>query len=283
MHVTTTKGPHNRQDKIAVINDISGFGRCSIAVSLPVISQMRIQCCPVPTSIFSNHTGFPEFYFDDYTDRMPAYIAQWKHLNLRFNGILSGFLGSLTQIETVKQFICEFRDSDTIVIIDPVMGDNGKAYSTYTEEMCAAMKVLAGYADILTPNLTEACLLTDTPYTPDSFRKKEYLSIMGKLRKFGAGRIVITGIRMGDYIGNIVYETGKDITVIRQKRAGSERSGTGDVFSSIIAADAVHGVDFAQSVKKASRFVKDCILVTEEFGIPGTDGVCFEEILHTLK
>lgn len=283
MRITTTKGPHNRQDKIAVINDISGFGRCSIAVSLPLISHMRIQCCPVPTSIFSNHTGFPDFYFDDYTQQMPLYIQQWKQLNLYFQGILTGFLGSLEQIDLVRNFIRDFKDEDTVVIIDPVMGDNGKAYSTYTESMCAAMKELAKLADILTPNLTEACILTDTPYTPEKFRKKDYETIVHKLQELGPGKIVITGIRMGEFIGNVVYEEGQEVTIIRQKRAGSERSGTGDVFSSIIAADAVHEIDFVKSVKKASRFVKECILITEEFGIPGTDGVCFEEVLHKLK
>lgn len=163
---------HNRQNKIAVINDFSGFGRCSIAVSLPIISQLRIQCCAVPTSVFSNHTGFKEYFFEDYTHNMEKYISNWKKLDLRFKGILSGFLGSRKQIEIVQDFIRDFRTDDTKVIIDPVMGDNGKPYPTYTDDMCMAMKELVKYADILTPNLTEACILTDTPYTPESFRKK---------------------------------------------------------------------------------------------------------------
>ena len=112
---------HNRQNKIAVINDFSGFGRCSIAVSLPIISQLRIQCCAVPTSVFSNHTGFKEYFFDDYTHNMEEYISNWKKLDLRFKGILSGFLGSKKQIEIVQDFIRDFRTDDTKVIIDPVM------------------------------------------------------------------------------------------------------------------------------------------------------------------
>lgn len=273
----------NKQKKIAVINDYTGFGRCSLAVAMPIISQLRIQCCPVPTSIFSDHTGFESYFFDDYTDKMQAYIDEWAKLGLRFNGILTGFLGSAGQIETVRRFIEDFRDGDTKVIIDPVMGDNGKPYPTYTADMCERMKELVCRADILTPNLTEACILTDTPYTPESFAASDYLALSRKLLDTGADKIVISGISMGSFIVNAVCERGSEPIFLRQKRIGHERSGTGDVFSAIIAAESVHGSDFVQSVRKASAFVKKCIRVTEEFDIPPTDGVCFEEILHELK
>ena len=152
------------QPKAALINDFSGFGRCSVTVALPIISQMKVQCCPVLTSVFSNHTGYPSFYFDDYTEKMPSYIAEWKKLNLHFECIAAGFLGSERQIEIVKNFIRDFKDETTKVLIDPVMGDHGRTYQTFTPEMCSQMKQLAHFADILTPNLTEACILTDTPY-----------------------------------------------------------------------------------------------------------------------
>lgn len=274
---------HNKQKKIAVINDYTGFGRCSVAVAMPVISQLRIQCCPVPTAIFSDHTGFDSYFFDDYTDKMQAYIDEWAKLGLCFDGILTGFLGSAGQIETVRRFIEDFRGGNTRVIIDPVMGDNGKPYPTYTPDMCERMKELVCHADILTPNLTEACILTDTPYAPEKFTSADYLSLAGKLLETGAGKVVISGISMGSFIANAVCEQDKAPLLMRQKRVGHERSGTGDIFSAIIAAEAVHGTDFAQSVRKASAFVKKCIRVTEEFDIPPTDGVCFEEILHELK
>src|SRR5574344_1912020 len=123
---------HNVQKKIAVINDFSGFGRCSIAVSLPIISHMKVQCSNIVTSVFSNHTGFEDFFFEDYTDKMQEYIDMWKKLDLRFEGIYSGFLGSKKQIKIVEKFIKDFKNSRTKVIIDPVMGDNGKRYTTYT-------------------------------------------------------------------------------------------------------------------------------------------------------
>ena len=274
---------HNRQKKIAVINDISGFGRCSIAVSMPIISAMKVQCCPVPTSIFSNHTGFPEFFFDDYTEKMQAYIDNWKKLHLEFHGIQTGFLGSEQQIEIVKQFIEDFWTPHTMVIIDPVMGDHGKTYPTYTPELCQAMKQLVAYADILTPNLTEACILTDTPFHEGHWTMKELEQLAQQLAAQGPEKIVITGVPQKKYVSNLVFEQGGVPKLLRTLRIGSERSGTGDVFSSIIAADAVNHVPFEQSVRKASRFIKKCILRSIELGLPKTDGVCFEEFLTTLK
>ena len=273
---------HNNQKKIALINDFTGFGRCSIAVALPVISHMGVQCCPLPTSIFSNHTGFESFYFDDYTDHMRDYMAEWKKLDLRFEGIASGFLGSLKQIQIVEEFIEKFRTNRTQVIIDPVMGDNGAAYPTYTNELCQEMKKLVRYADILTPNLTECCILTDTPYENKKWHQDDLFEMADKLSKSGAKKIVITGISMGGYSGNVVYETEKEPKILKRQRVGKERSGTGDIFAAVIAADAVNQVPFEESVKKAAGFIKCCIEATEKRDIPSTDGVCFEDVLHKL-
>lgn len=274
---------HNTQKKIAVINDISGFGKCSITVSMPIISYMGIQCCPVPTSIFSNHTGFPHFFFDDYTDRMQDYIQQWKLLGLKFEAITSGFLGSKEQIAVVTDFIKQFRTGRTTVVIDPVMGDHGKLYSTYNDEMCTEMKKLVSFADIITPNLTECCRLTDTPFKEKGWKKKELFTMAEALSAKGPEKIVITGIPQGEFIANYVYQKGQEPRILRTHKEGTERSGTGDIFSSIIAADAVNGVGFDESVKKASNFIRKCILKTVELDIPKTDGVCYEMLLHTLK
>ena len=237
---------HNNQKKIAVINDISGFGRCSVAVSLPIISYLGIQCCPVPTSIFSNHTGFPHFFFDDYTEKMQEYIDNWKLLDLHFQGIMTGFLGSKQQIEIVKKFIHDFKDEHTKVLVDPAMGENGKAYPTYTQEMCLEMKKLIEHADIITPNVTEACILTDTKYKEVASHE---LSPM----------------------------------LIKHKRTGEFRSGTGDIYASIIAADMVNHVKFEDSVRKAGDFVKEALAATEKLQIPKTDGLAFEEVLYKLR
>lgn len=274
---------HNKQKKIAIINDISGFGRCSAAVSLPVISHMKVQGCILPTAVFSNHTGFPSYVYEDYTKQMPRFVEEWKKLGLRFEGIASGFLGSVAQIRIVGDFIRQFRDGRTKVIIDPVMGENGKAYATYTAEMCDRMKHLVEFADILTPNVTEACMLTGMPFKESGWRSNELNEMMRRLRALGAKKIVVSGLASKSFITNAISEEPGDLRLIRQKRVGKVRSGTGDIFSAVIAADCVNGVGFEESVRKAGAFVRDCILVTEAFGIPETDGVCFEEVLYKLK
>ena len=273
---------HNNQKKIAVINDFSGFGRCSIAVALPILSVMKVQCCPLPTSIFSNHTGFPSYFFEDYTSRMVPYMQEWKKLDLHFNGICSGFLGSKEQIEIVKKFFKEFKTEETQIIVDPVMGDYGKPYPTYTEEMCGEMKKLVEFADILTPNVTEACVLTDTPYK-EKWKIEEIQEMAEKIYAMGPKKIAITGIVQGGFIANFCYEEGEQPKVLRTHKEGTQRSGTGDIFASIIAADAINGVPFYKSVKKASNFIKKCIIRSQELDIPLTDGVCFEEVLGKLK
>ena len=270
------------QKKIAVINDLSGFGRCSIAVELPIISAMKIQCCFVPTTVFSNHTGFSSFFLEDFTDKMRPYMDEWRKLELHFQGICTGFLGSSQQIAIVTDFLKDFKEKDTIVIVDPVMGDYGKMYPTYTMETCLKMRELIPLADIITPNLTEACILAGIPYE-EKWSRKKLVWLAEMLSEMGPEKVVITGIIQGEFIANYCYERGKEPRIFRTIKAGTQRSGTGDIFASIIAADAVNGVPFEQSVKKACRFIKKCILKSIEMGIPLTDGVCFEEFLHTLK
>ncbi len=274
---------HNHQKKACVINDFTGFGRCSLAVSIPIISTMKVQCCAVPTSILSNHTGFDSFYMKDTTQEMPHYLEEWKKLDLHFNGISSGFLGSKEQVDIVIQFIETFKNTDTIVSIDPVMGDNGKLYSSYTQDMTQKMKELIPYADIITPNLTEACILTNTPYHDGKWTLRELRKLSKQLSDLGPSKIVITGIPQGEFVANMCYETNKEPKIIRSHRIGTSRSGTGDIFASIILADAINNVDFLTSVRKATRFIKKCILKSIEMDIPLTDGVCFEECLGSLK
>lgn len=273
--------PHNHQKKIAVINDFSGFGRCSIAVSLPVISALKIQCCPLPTSVFSNHTGFESFYSMDFTEHMNAYINEWEKLRLKFDGILTGFLGSPEQLEIVRGFLERFKNENTVTVIDPVMGDYGKLYPTYSSHLVEKMSSLVPYADILTPNLTEACILTETDYHPD-IDEDELIEMCEKLSGMGPKKIVISGLESGENLDNFVYEAGKSAVTVRQHKVGACRSGTGDVFSSIIAADAVNGLNLTASVCHASSFIAKALRRTLELGLPKTDGICFEEFLSEI-
>lgn len=272
---------HNRQKKIAVINDFCGFGRCSIATSLPIISAMKIQCCPLPTSIFSNHTGYDSFFYTDYTEHMNQYIDEWVKLNLSFNGILTGFLGSPEQIGIVKRFFELFKSDDNIIVVDPVMGDNGKLYPTYSPLLAKQMASLVAYADILTPNLTEACILTNTEYKED-MSEFELEEICEKLNAMGPRKIVISGLDCGDMLENFVYEQGTEPQIIREYKVGPCRAGPGDVFSSIIAADAVNGIEFSDAVRHATSFIAKVLNRTIELGLPETDGICFEEFLREI-
>ena len=272
---------HNHQKKIAVINDFCGFGRCSIAASLPIISAMKIQCCPLPTSIFSNHTGFESFYYTDYTEHMNLYMDEWKKLDLQFEGILTGFLGSPEQIGIVKRFLELFKTENNITVIDPVMGDYGKLYPTYSPNLAEQMNTLVPYADILTPNLTEACILTGTEYYPD-MNENDLFVLCSKLADMGPKKIVVSGLERGDSLENYIFEAGKTPQIILEHKVGPFRSGTGDVFSSIIAADAVNGVEFADSIRHASSFIAKVLRRTIELDLPKTDGICFEEYLTEI-
>lgn len=285
--------------KIAIINDISGYGRCSISVIQPIISHLGVQGCPVPTAIFSNHTGFPSFFRKDFTRYMQAYIDEWKKLDLRFDAIMTGFLGSAQQIGIVERFIQDFskvggkgevgkgsgeEGGSPLVLVDPVMGDNGRIYPTYTRKMCREMKKLLAYADIITPNITEACFLTDTPYHEAGWKHAELAAMARRLQEMGATKLVITGIRMGDnFIGNAVCDEHGEMEFQRQMLVEQTRSGTGDVFASVLGADAVNGVEFGHSVKRASNFVRRCLQETAKTPVPLNTGIDFESQLCKLK
>lgn len=283
MDSTTQQRPVPR---LAMINDIAGFGRCSTTVSLPVISVMGVQVCPMPTSILSNHLGFSTCYFDDYTRHMREYLHGWEQLGISFDGLYCGFLGSVEQIAIVEEFLDgplmqDGRSGHSPFLLDPVMGDHGKAYSTVTPGHCAKMKELAYRADILTPNITEACLLTGTPYREEGWTDHELTGICRLLAGGRPVKIVITGLRHHCAYRNYIWEN-ENRSSYEAPAAGASRPGTGDLFASVLAADALNGVPFAASVKKAADFTALCIRGSEEAGVPAQEGVIFEKYLGSL-
>ena len=290
--------------RLAMINDIAGFGRCSTTVSLPVISVMKVQVCPVPTSVLSNHLGFPLCHFDDYTSHMRDYIKVWNELGLTFDGLYCGFLGNEEQIDIVRGFVEMFRPP--LFLLDPVMGDHGRAYSSITETHVQKMKELLPLADIITPNITEACLLTGTPWKDGEWTMQELSGLCERLTDIcqtasitsdeastgitasgsdgssvGTVSIVITGIRQGDSLVNFLWDDGV-YTTVSTPIAGASRPGTGDIFASILAADAVRGETLLSSVQKAANFVGLCIAGSEKAGTPVQEGVVFEKYLAAL-
>lgn len=274
------------QKKIAVLGDLTGYGRCALTVSLPLLSAHGYQACPVPTAILSNHTGYSSFFMEDYTHNLPAFFAEWKKLNLTFDAILTGFLGSMEQVELVLSFLQEFQTESTKIIVDPVMGDNGSVYQTFTKEHCNEMKKLSALADILTPNLTEACILADYPYK-ETFTRKELLVLANRLIPRIGQKLVITGIVQKDRIGSFYAIRREDGSLasgmFTNKKITGLRCGTGDVFSSLIAADALSDKDFAVSVKEAGRFVCKCLVAAEKRGIEQQNGVCFEDFMSLKR
>ena len=271
------------QKKIALVNDITGFGRCSTAVQLPIISAFKIQACLLPTAILSVHTQFPDYYIDDYTDRMTPYIDSWKKNRLQFDGICTGFLGSEAQIAIVEAFIRDFKQKHTKVIVDPVMGDYGRLYASYTESLCAGVRRLLPDADVITPNLTEACQLLAVPYPKDGEAAGTVLEKMAQeLCAKGPSQVVITGIHDGDCLDNFIYERGKQSEILKVKKIGSDRSGTGDVFTAIVAAMIVRGDGLKESVRTAADFISRTMIYTEALDIPHYYGLAFEEYLNTL-
>lgn len=260
-----------------------------MTVLLPIISYMGVQACPLLTSVFSSNTAFPDFFMDDYTDRMEAYLESWEKIGLKykFDGISTGYLSSVRQIEIVKRFVREFSREDTLVIVDPVMGDHGRLYSAYTVELCTELRKLVALADIVTPNLTEACHLADMPYKERGWKRKELFALAERLAAMGPSHVAITGIPQGEYLANYVFVKEKQekptARLIRIHRAGEERCSTGDVFTAIVAADAVNGVPFDRSVKKAAGFVKQCVEEAVKLETPPAEGVPFEAVLHRLK
>ena len=281
--------------RLAMINDIAGFGRCSTTVSLPVISVMKVQVCPVPTSVLSNHLGFPLCHFDDYTSHMRDYIKVWNELGLTFDGLYCGFLGNEEQIDIVREFVEMFRPP--LFLLDPVMGDHGRAYSSITETHVQKMKALLPLADIITPNITEACLLTGTPWKAGEWTMQELSGLCERLADIcqqesvssgeasvgtvSSASIVITGIRQGDSLVNFLWDDGV-YTTVSTPIAGASRPGTGDIFASILAADAVRGETLLTSVQKAANFVGLCIAGSEKAGTPVQEGVVFEKYLAAL-
>lgn len=271
-----------RQKRIALINDVTGFGRCSVTVQLPLISAMRVQACPLPTAILSVHTGFPKHYLDDYTAHMRPYMENWTENGLDFDAILTGFLGSEEQIEVVLDAVHRFKGRDTLIIVDPVMGDNGRLYSSYTPALCAKMRQLLPHADVVTPNLTEACQLLDLPYPADGEVTENELLVMAKrLAAMGPQDVIITGLHAGNCVRTYLYEAGVGSSFDNVK-IGRDRSGSGDIFAAIVAASLVRGISLSEGAKCAAAFIGHCLSFAEELDLPWNYGLPFEDFMGEL-
>ncbi len=277
--------------KLAVINDLSGYGRCSLCVAIPVISALGVQACPVPTAILSNHTAFPSEYKFDFTEHMKPYTDAWAQLHLSFDGIITAYMNYEEQVKAAADFIDRFRRDDTLVFVDPAMADHGRLYRGFSEDYAEYIKDrLVKRASIIKPNITEACLLTGFDYdkvmvytrAPKLRRLKScVMNMVEELFELGPEQIVITGIERQDRIINVIADK-NSVEFVSGRRSGTSRGGTGDIFSSIVASSLLRGMGLKRSVKKAADFVQAAIAISEEAGVPVNEGVILENILSKL-
>ncbi len=249
--------------------------------SVPILSAMRIQCCPVPTSIFTNHTGFPKFSKLDCTDWTGNYITDWKAIGLGFEAIQTGFLASQAQMDFVLEFVNAFRAKHTLISVDPVMGDYGKLYTSYDPALAARMPELLKVADVLTPNLTEACILAKRPFMENP-TEAEIADLAAEICAPNARYAVISGVHRGGSLLNFIYAKDRGCDVVEVRKIGVDRSGTGDVFASVILGAMMCGRGFGDAVRAAVDFVAKTVSRAEEMGIPPTDGLPIEETLSSL-
>ena len=271
--------------RVAAIHDLSGFGRCSLTVAIPILSAMGVQCCPLPTAFLSTHTGdFEGYTFLDLTDEMEKAAAHWKSLDLKFQAVYSGFLGSEHQIEVVENFIRDFRGKDTIIVVDPVMGDGGKVYKTYTPAMCEGMKRLAEAADVITPNLTEAALLLDIPYRDIPHDEAGLKKMVEKLSLGGKRSVVLTGFSSAPHLtGALCFDSARGTTAaVQVARVDREFYGTGDVFSSVLTGALVKGCPLKDAAAQSVHFILECAKLTAANNLPLREGVDFEPLLGLL-
>ena len=270
---------------VAAIHDMSGFGRCSLTVAIPVLSAMGIQCCPLPTAFLSTHTGgFENFTFLDMTDEMPKVAAHWKSLGLQFRAVYSGFLGSERQIGIVEDLIRDVRRADSVVVVDPVMGDHGAVYQTYTPAMCAGMARLAEQADVITPNLTEAALLLGVPYDALPAGADGCREIVERLSLEGRRSVVLTGASTAPHLtGAMCFDAASGRTeAVQTRRVDREFHGTGDVFASVLTGALVHGRPLSEAAGQAVEFIRACAERTAAEALPLREGVDFEPLLGLL-
>lgn len=270
-----------KQLKVAAIHDLSGFGRCALTVIIPVISAMGIQCAAVPTAVLSTHTGgFNDFILRDTSDFLSPCCKHYKKLGINFNAIYSGFLASEEQVDSCLEFFSAFPEA--LRIVDPVMGDDGAAYITYTKGLIERTKELAAHADIITPNLTEAALLLDEKY-PEALSEKETHNWAERLCK-KAGAAVITGIPLDDGgFANASFD-GKngDFNLYRWEKIPVSYPGTGDIFASVFTGCILKKKSLSEATVYASQFCEKAIKATAESGEPVRNGVQFERVLGFL-
>lgn len=268
--------------RVAAIHDISGVGRCSLTVIIPVLSAMGIQVCPVPTAVLSAHTGYGEFVMRDLTDYIAPALEHYKKMGTQFDCIYSGFLASSEQIDHCLEFFDSFPNA--LKVVDPVMGDNGKSYATYTPKMCDRMSELVAIADIITPNLTEAAILLGEKYPDAPLNTSQAKSWLVRLSELGPDIVVITSVPIASGgIATIGYDKNSNsFWKIINDYVPISYSGSGDMFASILIGGILKGDSLPIAMNRATSFTQMAIKTTYSYGTHWTDGIMLEPQLPWL-
>jgi pyridoxine kinase len=267
--------------RVAAIHDLSGFGKCSLTVALPILSAAGIEVSAMPTAILSTHTGgINGFTYLDTTGEMRPFTRHWRSLGIRFDAIYSGFLGSFEQLDIVEEFFEAFRQEDNLILVDPVMADNGELYKIFSPDFARGMRGLCKKADIIVPNITEACLLLGETYQPGPYKEAYIEKLLKGLSDLGPEQIVLTGVYFNETdLGAATYD----------KRAGGQTDykvvtkipgyyhGTGDVFASALLSGLMNGFSLSESAGIAVRYTAGSIQRTYEAGTDIRFGVNFEQ------
>jgi len=272
--------------QIAAIHDLSGFGRTSLSVVIPILSSMGIKVCPLPTAVLSSHSRYEGYHFVDLTDHMQPVIDHWMKLNVSFDAIYSGFMGSHRQIDIVMDMIVAFKSDNQLVVIDPVLGDNGKMYGPLSMEMVSKMRSLVQKADIITPNLTEASLLLNKPFHSNISEEniKEWLL---RLSDMGPDMVVITGFPEDSSISKfsvIAYnKTDSRFWKVPIDYIPADFPGTGDCFTSVLTGALLQGDSLPIALDRAVHFISCGVRATFGYKYDHNQGILLERILDRLN
>ncbi len=272
--------------RIAAVHDLSGVGRVSLTVVIPILSTMGFDVCPLPTAILSNHTQYENFTFLDLTDEMPAIIDHWEKLGVDFEAIYTGYLGSPRQIRIVADFIERFRTPDTLVVVDPVLGDNGRLYNKITDEMVSEMRTLAARADVLTPNLTELFALLNEPFRSEC-TDDELKAAITELTNSGPDTVIITGVPVQGK-PNLTSVIARSRTDGRTWKVTcpylpAHYPGTGDAFTSVITGSLLQGDSLPIALDRAAQFILQGIRATFGYQTDNREGILLERVLQNLS
>ena len=269
--------------EVAAIHDLSGYGRASLTVAIPILSAMGIQVCPIPTSLLSTQTsGFTDYSFEDCTDNMEKMIAHWKKLSIKFDAIYTGFLGSGRQISIIQDFIKTFRKDRQIIVVDPVMGDNGKSYDTIDDEIISGMKTLVAMADIITPNTTEASMLLEEKIKLETVKQRK--DILKRLSDMGPEKVLITSVPEKEKRMSVIAYERKTESFWKMEHnfIDAYYPGTGDIFTSVITGAILNGDSLPMAMNKAVSFLSLAIKTSYGYNIPKCNGVMFERVIAEL-